>query len=403
MLWAVVAVLVCTPALAQLNCDVNITQGVPWTANETTYNWINMELSTSGGFPSQLPWEVDVVSNGETLSTFGYNASDGSVIDYWRPLVSATSTNLSLVLATDDVAPMVSDLYIGSSNCSLSAPVTVSGSGGIQSGVQPLSVDGIGLRGVHGQPLELHGINWFGFEEPGNTMVDGLWIIPDSLTVDFSTVVYRLKLLGFNAVRLPFSFENLFGGVPPKSFTQSCNTLTQSAIVTATTDPSVTASGQPPLLSNPSTQTPGICNSDLPNSSVFDRFLYVIRFFARNGLYVMIDNHLNLDPTAVQDPIKWAQYWGQLATAISQDPDTAAYVMMDILNEPDSQKLRWEPINGLPGVGDLYLAGMQAIYDVNPNFLLLIEGVGQIGTALCWWVIEIFCLFHYELIIGQKR
>jgi hypothetical protein len=41
-------------------------------------------------------------------------------------------------------------------------------------------------------------------------MVDGLdagnstWI-----AADFATVVYRLKLLGFNAVRLPFSFNDL--------------------------------------------------------------------------------------------------------------------------------------------------------------------------------------------------
>lgn len=42
------------------------------------------------------------------------------------------------------------------------------------------------------------------------TMADGLdagnstWI-----AADFATVVYRLKLLGFNAVRLPFSFADL--------------------------------------------------------------------------------------------------------------------------------------------------------------------------------------------------
>lgn len=44
----------------------------------------------------------------------------------------------------------------------------------------------------------------------GKTMVDGLdagngtW-----LAADFATIVYRLKLLGFNAVRLPFKFSDL--------------------------------------------------------------------------------------------------------------------------------------------------------------------------------------------------
>jgi hypothetical protein len=46
----------------------------------------------------------------------------------------------------------------------------------------------------------------------GKTMVDGLdagngtW-----LAADFATIVYRLKLLGFNAVRLPFRFTDLEG------------------------------------------------------------------------------------------------------------------------------------------------------------------------------------------------
>lgn len=50
------------------------------------------------------------------------------------------------------------------------------------------------------------GANWFGFETSA-TMVGGLWAGSTSLTQDFATVVWRLKLLGFNAVRLPFSFQ----------------------------------------------------------------------------------------------------------------------------------------------------------------------------------------------------
>ena len=38
-------------------------------------------------------------------------------------------------------------------------------------------------------------------------MVGGLWAGSTSLTQDFSTVVWRMQLLGFNAVRLPFSFQ----------------------------------------------------------------------------------------------------------------------------------------------------------------------------------------------------
>ena len=38
-------------------------------------------------------------------------------------------------------------------------------------------------------------------------MIDGLWRGPTALTQDFGTVAYRIQLLGFNAIRLPFSFQ----------------------------------------------------------------------------------------------------------------------------------------------------------------------------------------------------
>ena len=61
-------------------------------------------------------------------------------------------------------------------------------------------------------------------------MVNGLWGSSDSMVLDFATIVQRQALLGFNAVRLPFSFKNLFGG-SLQSFTQSCNVDTQDSIV----------------------------------------------------------------------------------------------------------------------------------------------------------------------------
>jgi hypothetical protein len=37
--------------------------------------------------------------------------------------------------------------------------------------------------------------------------VDGLWQGPSSLTLDFMTNVRRIKLLGFNTIRLPMSLK----------------------------------------------------------------------------------------------------------------------------------------------------------------------------------------------------
>ena len=93
------------------------------------------------------------------------------------------------------------------------------------------------IYGPDGNTVTLHGLNWFGFDDgrsgclaglsnscrlhdaqprwpppirscsTGNTIVDGLWAGSDSSTLDVATILLRMKALGFNAVRLPFSFK----------------------------------------------------------------------------------------------------------------------------------------------------------------------------------------------------
>ena len=47
----------------------------------------------------------------------------------------------------------------------------------------------------------------FAATQGSQAMVDGLWQGPTALTLDYVNVVRRIKLLGFNAVRLPFSMQ----------------------------------------------------------------------------------------------------------------------------------------------------------------------------------------------------
>lgn len=37
--------------------------------------------------------------------------------------------------------------------------------------------------------------------------MDGLWQGPNAITQNFDTVAWRIKLMGFNTIRLPFSFQ----------------------------------------------------------------------------------------------------------------------------------------------------------------------------------------------------
>ncbi len=50
----------------------------------------------------------------------------------------------------------------------------------------------------------VQGINWFGFETLA--VVAGLWTRPQ-ISNDFQYVAWRMKLLGLNTIRLPFSFQ----------------------------------------------------------------------------------------------------------------------------------------------------------------------------------------------------
>ena len=59
---------------------------------------------------------------------------------------------------------------------------------------------------IGGKRVQLTGINHFGFES-SEGMADGMWKGPSALTMDYVNLVRRLKLLGFNAVRLPFSMQ----------------------------------------------------------------------------------------------------------------------------------------------------------------------------------------------------
>ena len=59
-----------------------------------------------------------------------------------------------------------------------------------------------------------------------------------------------------------------------------------------------------------------------------------------NGFYVLIDNHLNTDSTATDNPTGWVTYWANLMKAIAaMGPVYQNSVMADILNEPDSRGL----------------------------------------------------------------
>ena len=59
----------------------------------------------------------------------------------------------------------------------------------------------------------------------------------------------------------------------------------------------------------------GYCNEFYPNGpTTYARFIWAVRMLTRNGFVVLIDNHLNSDPTVTQNPAQWLQASSQTHT-----------------------------------------------------------------------------------------
>lgn len=244
-----------------------------------------------------------------------------------------------------------------------------------------LRVQGTSFVDGQGKDVALHGIDWFGFDDSASMMLEGS-SEANALAGDFATVVWRLQGLGFNAVRLPFSFALL--AMPVSQPTNSpCVMPTADQVAASITPPGGTQLTVAALQSPPMRPNPAVCNSDLPTDTVRNRFLYVVQFLARNGFYVLIDNHLRTDTTVLTNPAGWVQDWQALVTDLTKDTQTKSHLLVDLLNEPDNQGIRWEAAGGKPALADLYIQAADAITQAAP-VPLVFEGTGQSALHTNW-------------------
>ena len=229
---------------------------------------------------------------------------------------------------------------------------------------------------ANGNVIQLKGINWFGFNN--SDMLNGMWNY-DGLSGDFEVTVRRLKALGFNAVRLPFSFANLNAAIQNTYQYSSITPASTAQLISNLTNPSYSISGKTfPTLTHPSGET--YANQYLPANSVMSRFIYVINFFAKNGFYVLVDNHTE-DNSITGNQATWTANWKTLASNIvnGMPSSSSNMVMYDLRNEPDAIGYNWTQM------GPLYLSTMDAINSVtNGNNLFFIEGSGQGGASANW-------------------
>jgi endoglucanase len=207
------------------------------------------------------------------------------------------------------------------------------------------------------QEVRITGINWFGLETPNYTL-HGLW------SRNYRDVLNQVKSLGYNTLRLPFS-NQLFDA--------------------ASAPTSIDAAKNPDLVG-------------LTGLQIMDK---IVAYSGQIGLRVILDRHRA--NSGSQSPLwydtgysedRWIADWKMLAQRYAGNPTV---VGADLHNEPHAPDACW-------GCGDTTrdwrLAaerGGNAILAVNPNWLIIVEGIscygpgGDVtppvygGTADCYW------------------
>ncbi|GBF88153.1 glycoside hydrolase [Raphidocelis subcapitata] len=248
-----------------------------------------------------------------------------------------------------------------------------------------------------GQPVGLKAMNWFGLNTD-QMAPDGLWAGGSDTATDFLEIVYQIKLLGFNAVRLPFRFQDLGKTAPDK--TRRCKNSPEWVLKRRVTDPRLIPiqrqlPPRPFALQRQGGE--GACNSYLPAGTGLDRLLWTMQVMNSHGLYVILDYHgssgatLEMDSVATAERFasKWAEVWRAVACVPGFASDVAGRVVIDILNEPDMLKLTWGPLQPLkqpsPNWATLAIAAMDTLYAQTPgDVIFMISGTGQTKFGTNW-------------------
>lgn len=231
--------------------------------------------------------------------------------------------------------------------------------------------DGNRIVDDQGQPVRIAAVNWFGMENQ--------FYVPAGLdTQPLSEIIGRVKALGFNCIRLPFS-----------------NQLVEV---------------------NPVVSTHLAANPDLQNLHALDIMDRIIAAAGAAGLKVILDDQrssVGTQPelnglwyTRQYPESAWIHDWQTLATRYLGNPTV---IGVDLRNEPHTgppgpwtikaylkQGSTWGPYKGVDNrATDWRLAaerGGDAVLAINPHLLILVEGLQLYpdptqpnGIDSYWW------------------
>ncbi|MCL4398155.1 glycoside hydrolase family 5 protein [Patescibacteria group bacterium] len=187
--------------------------------------------------------------------------------------------------------------------------------------------------------INLHGINWFGFETSTN-VVHGLW------ARGYKDMISQIKSLGFNAVRLPY-----------------CPASVQGVATT-----SIDYSKNPDL-------------AGLNSLQVMDK---IVNEMSNQGIYVLLDSHR---PDCNTQSELWytgsysePQWINDLVTLAKRYAGVSNFIGLDLKNEPHGSAT-WGTGNSSTDWNLAAEKAGNAVLAANPNILVFVEGIGDNPTC----------------------
>jgi endoglucanase len=203
------------------------------------------------------------------------------------------------------------------------------------------------IHDPQGNPVQLRGVNWFGFET-GDHVVHGLW------ARNWRDMIAQMKSLGFNAVRLPFCPATLQGA--------SVNSINYSL------------------------------NPDLAGKNSLQILDLVMAELDAQGLYILADHH-RPDCNAISElwytnSYSEQQWIADLVFVAERYAHLPHFFAVDLKNEPHGAAT-WGVGNAATDWNAAAERAGAAVLAANPDLLIFVAGIQENPTCSSttnhWW------------------
>ncbi|MEO7426374.1 MAG: glycoside hydrolase family 5 protein [Fibrobacteria bacterium] len=219
------------------------------------------------------------------------------------------------------------------------------------------------LLNAENKEVRLTGVNWFGLET-SNLSPHGLW------ARDWKGMLLDVRDMGFNCIRIPY-----------------CDKIFEPGAVAG----SITTFGTEPKLGILN----GSINADLQGKSPLEILDIIVDGCGKLGLKVILDNHSRAPDGYIEEKIwytakvpeeKWIANWVAMATRYKGN---STVIACDLDNEPHGSTASGGAQWGTDDPAfDWRLAAQKcgnAVLQANPDVLIIVEGVEQVGSKSYWW------------------